>query len=211
MTIAILADEGLKAEWLEKETAGEVEFIWADSVSSLLMIEADAYFDLLFQPDPERSARLQQLKGKRLFINSVAWPGRAAGLQAIRINAWPTLLRRSLVEVALTDEAQHATVETVFNALQWRFQVVPDITGMITPRVLATIFNEAWFTLQAGVSSKDEIDIAMKLGTNYPMGPFEWGAAIGWERVATLLKELSRQDARYTPAPALELALEASR
>lgn len=211
MTIAILADEGLKAEWLEKQAASAVDIIWADSVRALAMIGADAYVDLLFHPDPERTARLQLLSNKPLFINAVAWTGRAAGLKAIRINAWPTLLKRPVVELALTNEAQQAAVEHVFNALQWRFQLVPDITGLITPRVLATIINEAWFTLQAGVSSKEEIDIAMKLGTNYPMGPFEWGAAIGLDKVVTLLKELARQDARYTPAPALELALEAAR
>lgn len=209
MTIAILADAVLKEEWLEKEVPGTIELLWADSIRSLLMMEADAYFDLLFHPDPERNAQLKQLKGKPLFINAVAWTGRSAGIPAIRIAAWPTLLRRPLVEIALTDEQQRPAAEAILNALTWRFQVVPDIAGMITPRVLATIINEAWFTLGAGVSSKAEIDVAMKLGTNYPMGPFEWGAAIGLFNVISLLSELSRHDKRYEPAPALQQALEA--
>lgn len=207
MTIALLADDVLKEEWLEKEAPEEVEFIWVDSVSSLRMVEADAYFDLLYQPDPERILQQKPLNGKPLLVNAVAWHGKVTGTDVIRLNAWPTLLKRPVVEVALTREDQLPAVQTVFDALQWRFQVVPDIVGMITPRVLATIVNEAYFTLGAGVSTKEAIDIAMKLGTNYPMGPFEWSSAIGLSHIGVLLKELSRTDDRYAPAPALVQAL----
>lgn len=207
MTIAILADDVLKEEWLEKEAPEEVEFIWADSVSSLMMIEADAYFDLLFNADPERIQRLKPVNGKPLFVNAVAWTGEVTGKQLIRMNAWPTLLRRPVIEVALTDVAQQEAVQQVFEALHWRYQLVPDVCGMITPRVLAAIVNEAYYTLGAGVSTKEEIDTAMKLGTNYPLGPFEWSSAIGVNNIGVLLKELGRTDECYALAPALEQAL----
>lgn len=203
MTIAILADNVLKEEWLEKETPGEVAFIWVDSVSALLMVEADAYFDLLFDGEPERTARLKPLNGKPLFVNAVPWTGQVTGRQVVRINAWPGLLRRPLVEVALTDKDQLEGVQRVFDGLGWRYQLVPDVCGMITPRVLAALINEAYFTLGAGVSAKEEIDIAMKLGTNYPVGPFAWSEAIGLRNIVTLLQALARSDVRYTPAPAL--------
>jgi 3-hydroxybutyryl-CoA dehydrogenase len=74
---------------------------------------------------------------------------------------------------------------------------------MITARVLATIINEAYYTLGAQVSTREEIDIAMKLGTSYPYGPFEWAAKIGLARIYELLAELSRDDKRYVPAPLL--------
>jgi len=204
MTIAILANDEQKEEWLLKEVPDEVELVWIDSMSSLIMVEADAYFDLLFDADPERTARLKQLKNKPVFINAVPWTGAVTGHSLIRMNAWPTLLRRPIVEIALTDPAQEACVKEVFASLQWRYQLVPDACGMITPRVLAMIFNEAWFTFGEGVSTKEEIDTAMKLGTNYPMGPFEWGSKIGWQHVHQLLQALGRTDARYTIAPALE-------
>ena len=172
-----------------------------------MMVEADAYFDLLYTPDAERSQKLKPLNGKPLFVNAVAWNSKVTGSQVIRVNAWPTLLKRPVMEVALTREDQLPAVQSVFGALQWRFQVVPDIVGMITPRVLATIVNEAYFTLGAGVSSREEIDIAMKLGTNYPQGPFAWSEAIGLSHIAVLLNELSRTDPRYSPSPALEQAL----
>lgn len=207
MTIAILADDVLKEEWLAKEAPEEIELIWVDSVRSLMMTEASAYFDLLFDADPERIARLKPVNGRPLFVNAVPWTGKVTGKGVIRINAWPTLLRRPVIEVALTDSEQSATVKYVFDALHWRYQLVPDVCGMITPRVLATIVNEAYYTLGAGVSTKAEIDTAMKLGTNYPVGPFEWSAAIGLENISRLLKELSRTDERYVPAPALEQEL----
>lgn len=207
MIIAILADDVLKEEWLSKEAPEEVEFVWVDSVRSLMMTEADARFDLLFTTDPERMERLKPADGKPLFVNAVAWTGKVIGQQFIRINAWPSLLRRPIIEVALTDAKQVEAVRSVLDVLQWRFQLVPDECGMITPRVLAMIVNEAYYTLGAGVSTKEEIDIAMKLGTNYPMGPFEWSRVIGLAPIGLLLKELSRTNGRYALAPVLEQEL----
>jgi 3-hydroxybutyryl-CoA dehydrogenase len=65
------------------------------------------------------------------------------------------------------------------------------------------IINEAWFAWGEKISSKQDIDTAMKLGTNYPMGPFEWGEKIGLHRVCHLLSELSLESGRYNIAPSL--------
>jgi 3-hydroxybutyryl-CoA dehydrogenase len=78
---------------------------------------------------------------------------------------------------------------------------------MITARILAVLINEAWYTWQEGVSSKEEIDTAMRLGTNYPLGPFEWGARIGLDRIVGLLEVMSRTDPRYIPADTLKKAV----
>jgi 3-hydroxybutyryl-CoA dehydrogenase len=75
---------------------------------------------------------------------------------------------------------------------------------MVTPRVISAIINEAYFTLQADVSTKEEIDTAMKLGTNYPFGPFEWSRAIGLKKIYELLLALSKTDSRYLPAARLQ-------
>jgi len=66
------------------------------------------------------------------------------------------------------------------------------------------IINEAYFALGDKVSTKDEIDTAMKLGTNYPYGPFEWSRKIGLKNVYQLLSVLSKEDHRYIAAPCLE-------
>jgi len=80
----------------------------------------------------------------------------------------------------------------------------------ISDRVIYMIINEAYFALEEKVSSKDEIDIAMKLGTGYPFGPFEWAAKIGILKIYETLSHLSETDERYTPAALLkEEALQA--
>jgi 3-hydroxybutyryl-CoA dehydrogenase len=200
MTVAILADDPLKQEWNAKKIPGNVEIIWADSMRSLMIIEADVYIDLLFEMDAERTSQLKKLLPKPVVVNSVAWSTKAIGADFIRINAWPTLLQRGITEMAVPDGYDASVIKTIFD----QCQLAPDIPGMITARVIAMIVNEAYFTLGAEVSSKEEIDIAMKLGTSYPYGPFEWSKRIGLKRIYELLKELSRTDARYAIAPELE-------
>ena len=66
------------------------------------------------------------------------------------------------------------------------------------------IINEAYFALGEGVSTEDEIDLSMKLGTNYPYGPFEWCNKIGLKKVNDLMEKLSKTDNRYAIAPAMK-------
>ena len=70
------------------------------------------------------------------------------------------------------------------------------------------IINEAFFALGEDISSKTEIDIAMKLGTNYPFGPFEWADLIGLDKIAQLLDACYLKDERYAIAPALRRELD---
>jgi len=203
MTLAILADDVLKQELLQKKIPDGIETVWADSIRSLTMIDADAYIDLLFELDAERTNKLKQLLPKPVLVNAVSFSTRVIGADFIRINAWPTLLQRSITEIAIPKSVDPDTVKNLFDQLQWQYQLAPDIPGMITARVIAMIVNEAYYTLGAEVSSRDEIDTAMKLGTSYPYGPFEWSNKIGLKRINELLKELSRTDERYTVAPAL--------
>jgi 3-hydroxybutyryl-CoA dehydrogenase len=58
--------------------------------------------------------------------------------------------------------------------------------------------------LNEKVSTKEEIDVAMKLGTNYPYGPFEWSEKIGLKNIYELLFTLSRTSPRYEPAGLLK-------
>lgn len=204
MTVAILADELLKQELLAKKLPEGISVVWADSIRALTIADADVYVDLLFEPDVERTQHLKRLLPKPVIINSVSYTTKKIGADFIRINAWPGLLQRPVVEVALPPAVNEAVVKDIFGQLQWNYVIAPDITGMITARVLATIINEAYYTLGAQVSTREEIDIAMKLGTSYPYGPFEWAAKIGVQRIHELLVELSKVDERYRPAPLLK-------
>ena len=99
MIVAILADEKIKAEIIDKGFHDAVEILWADSLQSLRIIAADAYFDLLFENDRERIARLKFLLPKPVFVNSVVHTCRDISEDFFRINAWPTMINRRIIEV----------------------------------------------------------------------------------------------------------------
>ena len=67
------------------------------------------------------------------------------------------------------------------------------------------IINEAFIALKEGVSTKEEINTAMKLGTNYPQGPLKWADQIGLDLVLAVLTSLhdTFREERYRPAPLL--------
>ncbi len=58
------------------------------------------------------------------------------------------------------------------------------------PRVISMIINEAYFSLEENLATKTDIDLAMKNGVSYPLGPFEWGEKIGLSLIIDLLREL---------------------
>ena len=202
MTVAILANQSTKDEILRKGVPPEVEVIWVDSLSSLKMTEADAWFDLQFRNDRERISHSKGISP--LFIGAVEVTTEQLPENAIRINSWPGMLERPLVEIAAGNENALKQATRILEELQWKFELSPDIPGFISARVVAEIINEAYFTLEAGTSTKNEIDIAMKLGTNYPNGPFEWCKIIGIKNVYELLLEISVTDDRYIPSSALK-------
>jgi 3-hydroxybutyryl-CoA dehydrogenase len=207
MTVAILADDVLKQELLTKKLPEAITVVWVDSVRSLTIADADVYMDLLFELNAERTQQLKRLQPKPVIVNAVPWTTKKIGANFIRINAWPGLLQRPVTEIALPATVSEAAIKTIFEQWQWQYVLAPDIPGMITARVLSAIINEAYYTLGAQVSTRSAIDIAMKLGTSYPYGPFEWSDKIGLTRVYELLTELSNEDKRYMPAPALQEAV----
>lgn len=75
------------------------------------------------------------------------------------------------------------------------------------PRSIAMIINEAYFALGEKLASAEAIDLAMKNGVNYPLGPVEWGEKIGLHYVAQLLEELNTvtRDERYRLSTELKL------
>ncbi|MES2331887.1 MAG: 3-hydroxyacyl-CoA dehydrogenase family protein [Bacteroidota bacterium] len=197
MHIVVKADAQQKQEFLSKGVPVE---LWVSFLDSEGVIPgADAYFDLCFEAD---GAAFPAIINKPVFVNAVIATGEGLPANYIRINAWDGFLKRDIIEVVATDS--QLTNLTILDALEWKYQLVPDIPGMIAARIIAMIINEAYFGLGDGISGKAEIDIAMKLGTNYPYGPFEWSEKIGLQKIYALLKKLNEKDSRYDVAPALE-------
>lgn len=127
----------------------------------------------------------------------------------IGISAFPTLLSGRLLEVAPTRHTAASDVrrlETFLSSIGKECAVVQDRIGMVLPRMLCMLVNEAAFALNEAIASPGDIDTAMKLGTNYPFGPIEWGEKIGFGNVVDVLGALldDLQEERYRIAPLLQ-------
>ena len=205
MKIAVLAHDEMKKELQAKLTGGEVELIWIETLTDFSgAVEIDAYFDLDFEMQSDRIDILSKFLPKPIFINSVVHTLDEIDRPFIRINAWPGFLEREIVELTMQVGPSADLAKAFLNKLHWQYQVVPDKPGLISPRIIAMIINEAYYTAEEQVSGKDDIDIAMKLGTNYPYGPFEWSKKIGLKNILELLRALRKRDDRYTISSMLE-------
>ncbi len=177
-----------------------IEWIRAENIDSFASREGtDAYFNLSENITETDYSFLK----KPVFINSVPVTLQkiTTAENVIRINGWNGFLKRNSWEVAgkLTSEGM-----AVLKAMNKNVIIVPDEPGFIAARIISMIINEAYFAKSENVSTEKEIDIAMKLGTNYPYGPFEWAKMIGIKNIYVLLKTLSETDTRYKPSLLLE-------
>jgi 3-hydroxybutyryl-CoA dehydrogenase len=110
------------------------------------------------------------------------------------------------MEVALLNSSNESVLKRICQELKTKYQLVEDRVGLVTPRVICMIINEAYYTVQEGTATRDDIDRAMKLGTNYPYGPFEWCERIGIKHVYELLEAVyeDTHDERYKVCPLLK-------
>ena len=202
MRIAVIASGLLKEELMAQGLTDNARVQWLDEIMAVQ--ETDCYIDLLYTATPERTNLLKKLQPATIIINAVAATLHTMPENFIRINGWPGFLKRSVVEAACNNTETKINAERVFAYFNKTMEWAPDIAGFISARVISMIINEAYFALDENVSSKEEIDMAMKLGTNYPYGPFEWGEKIGLEKVYDLLSELAATTPRYQPAALLK-------
>ena len=204
MRLVVLTNEQLKEELLSNGVSDDCKIDWISSPKELLShTDADAVIDLLFEDNGYDVSHLTNYLKKSVFVNSMNKTIVEIGWPVIRINAWPGFLKRNIAEVSIADEVNKNKAEKILSLLNRKAEWVPDVKGFISPRIVSMIINEAYFTLEENVSTKEEIDIAMKLGTNYPYGPFEWSKIIGLKNVAGLLTELFITEKRYQPATLL--------
>jgi 3-hydroxybutyryl-CoA dehydrogenase len=123
--------------------------------------------------------------------------------------------RMALVEVIRGLETSDATV-TATLAVARRMGKEPveinEFPGFAASRINAMIGNEAFFMLMEGVGSARDIDKAMKLGLNHPMGPFELGDLVGWDVRLKVLEHLhATLGEKFRPCPLLVKYVKAGR
>lgn len=89
--------------------------------------------------------------------------------------------------------------------------VIKDVAGLVVMRTVAMLANEAADTVNQGVCNAQDVDLAMCLGVNYPIGPLAWCDQIGVHTVATVLKHLQISEGdRYRLSPAIQTAVYAN-
>jgi 3-hydroxybutyryl-CoA dehydrogenase len=117
---------------------------------------------------------------------------------------------RKATRVALSasqDTSQQTLSEAIglFQALGKAVSVIGDVPGMIVARTVARIVDLAHDAVAKGVATEEDIDTAMRLGVNYPLGPFEWSRRLGRMWAFSLLDDLHDRDpsGRYAPSLAL--------
>lgn len=139
--------------------------------------------DVLIDLRDEWEQKEEDYKAALIVRNNVTGKAPKTNKEVIDIAGWSGFL--SMIE-AKSEKKNDA----VFEELELQVKWTPD--GFISPRIIASIIHEARLALNEGVSTKEEINTAMKLGTAYPYGPFEWEEKIGKERVDSLLDVLKK-------------------
>jgi len=130
-------------------------------------------------------------------------PGRMGGMHFFN-----PVHRMKLIEIVKaldTTPETIAVMEEVSAKMGKETVLVKESPGFITTRINAMIGNEAFYMLQDGVASARDIDKALKLGLNHPMGPFELVDLVGLDTRLSILKYLhSTLGEKFRPCPLLE-------
>ena len=117
-----------------------------------------------------------------------------------------------VVRALETDEGTLTTACEVGRRMHKEIVVIKESPGFITSRINAMVGNEAFYMLQEGIASAHDIDKALKLGLNHPMGPFELVDLVGLDTRLHILEYLYKSlGEKYRPAPLLVQYVKAGR
>src|SRR5437899_3067523 len=120
-------------------------------------------------------------------------------------NPVPKMRLIEMVRAPKTSDETVATCREVGRRMGKEVVVVKESPGFVTSRVNALIGNEAFAMLEAGIASAEDIDKALKLGLNHPMGPFELVDLVGLDVRLSILEYLQQTlGEKYRPSPLLQ-------
>ncbi|HVQ30105.1 MAG TPA: 3-hydroxyacyl-CoA dehydrogenase NAD-binding domain-containing protein [Vicinamibacteria bacterium] len=168
-------------------------------------------------------ARLDELAGPGVVLSSntsalsiaeiaaaTKRPDRVVGMHFF--NPVPKMKLVEIVRAVETSDAAVAATAEVARRMGKETVVVKESPGFVTSRVNALIGNEAFAMLQEGIASAEDIDKALKLGLNHPMGPFEMVDLVGLDTRLAVLEFLHKSlGEKYRPAPLLVEHVKAGR
>ena len=216
MHIVVLSGPEMAIEFKQKFPEGKegisYTFLHSHSLLDQQLNPTDVVFDFLLHEQPERLS--MYAPEQVVFCNAVTVQLAELVYQneleepctLIGFNGLPSLFNRPVLEVSLLNQNDEGTLKEVCEALGTEYLVVDDRVGMVTPRMICMIINEAFYTLQEKTAEVEDIDLGMKLGTNYPKGPFEWASQIGIGNVYKVLQAVyeDTKEERYKICPLLK-------
>jgi len=219
-----------KSVELGKATAAEADAGMARLATTPVIADALEGCDLVIEAAPERMdlklnlmadvdrfAPASAIIGSNtsgLSITEIAGalknPSRVAGMHFF--NPVHKMKLIEIVRALESSETALETIEAVSRKMGKETVLVRESPGFITSRVNASIGNEAFYMLMEGVASARDIDKALKLGLNHPMGPFELVDLVGLDTRLSILEYLQKSmGEKYRPCPLLAQYVKAGR
>jgi len=169
--------------------------------------ESDVVFDFAIHHHPEAASAYHAYPRMPVFLNTSFL---RLGSLNVRTGMFgfcglPSLFNRDRLEISCTNRGDESLVKSICEKLNTPYEIVADRAGLVTPRIICMIINEAYAAEEDGTATRSDIDLAMKLGTNYPYGPFDWSQRIGISNVVRVLEAAHRDsgDERYVPVRSL--------
>jgi 3-hydroxybutyryl-CoA dehydrogenase len=126
-------------------------------------------------------------------------------------NPVPLMQLVEIIRALQTSEDTYRRIEDLARTVGKHPIEARDSFGFVANRILMPMINEAVFVLQEGLATAEDIDTAMKLGMNHPMGPLALADLIGLDTCLSVMQVLYEgfNDSKYRPCPLLKQMVDA--
>ncbi|ADU66133.1 3-hydroxyacyl-CoA dehydrogenase NAD-binding protein [Desulfurispirillum indicum S5] len=173
-------------------------------------LETLQHLDDILKPEAIIASNTSSISITRLASNTRR-PERFIGLHFM--NPVPVMGLVEIIRGLGTSEETFSRARQLVESMDKEVAISADYPGFIVNRILIPMINEAICTLHEGVATAEDIDLAMRLGTNQPMGPLALADLIGLDTVLSIMEVLfdGFKDSKYRPCPLLTQMVAAGR
>ncbi len=191
------------------EDVKDVDFlVEASPEDEAVKLELFKKLDSIVKPDAILASNTSSISITKIAI-STKRPDKVLGMHFM--NPVPVMELVEMIKGLTTSDETYETAIELAKSLDKKPVLSKDYAGFIVNRILIPMINEAIYVLYEGIASVEDIDKAMKLGTNQPMGPLTLADFIGLDTVLAVQNVLYEnfKDSKYRPAPLLVKMVEA--